>query len=583
MVRLCLSYPGYFALGVTALIGGVGTNLLFPKLARSVVDQMAAGGKIDVPLDTWLAMVILLAIQGIMFFLRTHAFGVLGHLVTKNLQTKVFANLLGKSYAESRLSAPADTVNRLNADTILIRDAVGIRLSVILRYSIQVIGGIVLMAVSSPLLTVFLIGSVAAFVVVSMILGRRLKKLTTAQQAALGKATLVANEALTNLAEVKVFQLEEMQKRRFEGILNKISEIGRARSRLSSVFQSAMPFLLNIALLFFVVFGLQLVAAESLTPGVLLQFTLYGVIVATSLSFIATSYGNFVQAYSAMERLQDFMTAVGDDDEIHSEGKACMGDSLGMEVQFTGVCFEPLTPHNHVQLEQPFAPPEYPSPFSIRDINLAIQPGTFCALIGASGAGKTTLANLLLTLYRPTKGEIFYDKQPGHELSLSSLRKQIACVPQNPGLFSLSITENLRGAAPDATIDEIWETLTRVNLADFVHSLPNKLDTIVGYGGHEFSGGEKQRLAIARALIKRSRLIVLDEATSALDSANERAVIDALSASTPNATVVLIAHRLSSIRRADLVAVIEAGRLVEVGPPQELIESKGRYFHYLQQ
>jgi ABC-type multidrug transport system fused ATPase/permease subunit len=330
------------------------------------------------------------------------------------------------------------------------------------------------------------------------------------------------------------------------------------RTSLSAFFQSFVTFLLNSTLVLIGLYGYHLAQTGAIPWGDLVAFGLYGATVALSAAFVASGFSDLLQSLGAVDRVLEFTS---DDDSEYKEGKK-ISDAYPLTLSFQDVSFYyPQRPKNQV----------------LEGITFDVNPGKFVALVGPSGAGKSTITQLALGFYPPTNGQIRLGNELIQEISLDSIREKIAVVPQDPILFSGSIEENLRVGDPDASETDLLNICEAVNMHEFITTLPEGLSTKVGERGLQLSGGQRQRLAIARALLASPDLLILDEATSSLDSQNEALLQQTLSQLTGKCSLLVIAHRLATIQRADEILVIDKGGIRERGRHEDLIEEGGLY------
>lgn len=560
LLKLVVSERILLVLALTALAIGSGVNLVLPAVVREFINNSPEVYLREHPWKTAGVMAALFGLQGIAFYYRSLLFNMLGQRVVNRLRKNLFATLIQKEIAFFDSNRVGDLISRLSADTVLMQDAISIKLSVFIRYSFQVIVGIVMMLMLSLRLTIAIVFVVPVLILFSVYLGKKLKKLSKAQQAALGLSTGIAEETLASARIIKAFNQERRFNQRFADQTDALLSISVARARVASFFSSFVSFLMNMSIVLILLYGAGLVFSNSLSAGDLTAFMLYGVIVAVSFAFVSSGYAEFVQALGASERIFEFLgTASEKTSEIRPPPSAL---PLIDEITFDRVSFA------------------YPSRSDVpvfNELSLSIPSGRTIALVGPSGAGKSTLVGLLLGFYRPQSGEIRIDGAVLSDDQIRGFRQSAALVPQEPQLFALSIAENLALGKETATLEEMREACRKARILDFIDSLPQKFETPVGERGVLLSAGQKQRVAIARALLRDPQLLILDEATSALDSENEHLVQDALNQLMANRTVVIIAHRLSTVKNADMVFVIENGTITESGTHSELLNHGGLY------
>ncbi len=563
--RMASRYPQRLIWGFVALVTGAGVNLLIPILFRVVVER--AGGWASVSVSTWWWLIaILIFFQGITLYFRIVNFASIGHSIALDLRRSLFEQLIVKPVSFFDLQRTADLVNRLGADVQLVQSAVGTQLSVVARYSIQVVGGVLLMLMVSLRLSLAVVLSFPILIGVSHFLVKRLRGLTKAQQAALGDASRLADESFSGMKIVKAYGAEKLWCQLYFDKVVEVCQLGYRRTAVSSMFQSVVTTLLNLLLLALFLFALNLLSAAVLSPEDLIAFVMYGAIVTVSFALLVGSFSELVQASGALERVNEFFSEVkrGETRSIESSLELNAADGL-REVVLKDIFF---------------TYPARPTVQVLSGVSLMVRPGQTVALVGPSGAGKSAIAQLVMGFYEPDSGAIEIGATALSDSLLEAFRMRVGYVSQEALMFSASIAENLRIAVPDASDQSIWEVCELVNLSGFVRGLPDGIDTSLGESGAQLSGGQRQRLSIARALLRKPDLLVLDEATSGLDRENEAIVLQGLRKFRPDIMILLISHRYTSIRSADYVYVINDGRVVEEGGPDQLIEREGM-FSYL--
>ncbi|MCB0324662.1 MAG: ATP-binding cassette domain-containing protein [Bdellovibrionales bacterium] len=560
VLKLAVPHSKLLLLGFVALSAGTGINLLFPYIIRAALNQeFGLSLERDLSLLT-IALVALFALQALFFFFRHYAFQVVGYKVVTDLRQRLFDSLLAQDIAFFDRSRLGDLLSRLSSDTEIVQRALTINISVALRYSIQVLGGIALMLFISLRLTAVILVLLPVLVALSMWWGRRLRRYSKRMQAELGDAGVVAEEALGAVRTVRIFAGAPYESTRYRTAVEQALSTGVIRSRIAASFSSTMVFLMHSAIAITVWYGGSLVLSGALTLGDLTGFLLYCVIVAVSFGFLAGTWAEFMQAVGAAERIFEIV-----DSPAHVTSPSA---PLPIPQRRTGdIRFEGVS----------FSYPSRPDSLILHNLTFAIEEGQTVALVGPSGSGKSTVASLIPRFYDPTEGEIRYCGVPLRSMDIDVLRANISVVAQNPQVFSLSIADNIRYGRLDATPEEVRRAAEAANLSSFIEGLPQGLDTPVGDKGIQLSGGERQRVAIARALLKDPHFLILDEATSALDSTNELLVQQALERLMANRSTLVIAHRLSTVQHADLVLVLREGKIEQQGTHRELMEVEGLY------
>ncbi len=559
---LSLVYPHWktFFVAMIALGLGSGINLLLPEVLRQLLKPEHQALFVERPLLVGSGILFLFAIQGLAFYYRAYLFGAIGQKVVSQLRKSLYSSLVRREVAFFDRERVGDLVSRLGSDTLMVQDAVSLKLSVFIRYSFQVVVGIAMMSYLSFTLTLTILLILPLLVLLAIFLGKKLRALSKLQQGELAKATIIAEETLSGARIVKAFNREGFEESRYQDANSKILLAGLKRTGISAFFSSFVSFLMNVAIVVVILFGLVLVGHGSMTIGDLTAFLLYGVIVAVSFAFVASGYGEFLQAEGAAERVFELLDAEPERDIPSSE--VHRGLLAHNSIHFDSVTFSYPT-----RIDTPV----------LKEISLSLEQGYRTALVGPSGSGKSTIVNLLLGFYASHSGAIRVGSQLLSTISKHDLRAQIGVVTQDPLLFAVSIEENLRYGKETATQQELEEVCRKVNMLDFIQGLPEGFKTNVGERGVQMSGGQKQRLTIARAMLKDPALLILDEATSSLDSENEALIQSSLETLMKGRTALIIAHRLSTVKDAQRVYVLDHGKIVQTGTHDTLSSQPGIY------
>ena len=555
-----------FIIGMIGLIGGAAINLVLPEVLRWILAPEHFHYLTDVPFLVALGLVTLFALQGIAFYIRSYLFGIIGQRAVARLRASLYNVLAYQPIEFFDRERTGELISRLGSDTGMIQDIVSIKLSVFLRYSLQVVVGIVLMLLLSFKLSIAILVTLPLLVVISLILAKRLRRFSKIQQSELARASSIAEETLGNARVVKAFNREPFEAARYQEATERTLAAGLSRTVISAFFQSFVSFLMNVTIVGVIVYGITLVNAGTMQVGDLTAFLLYGVIVAVSFAFVTGGYSEFAQGLGSVERVFELLALSSPQNIIAPLDKE-RAVLINKEISFDKVSF---------------SYPNRPEATVLKNISCTFAPGKITALVGPSGAGKSTIASLLLKFYDPSSGDIKMGGTLLSTLSPYSIREAIAYVPQESVLFAAPLRENLRYGKATATDEELFEVCRKVNLEEFIKSLPEGLSTNPGDRGVQLSGGQKQRIAIARALLKDPDFLILDEATSSLDSENEALVQQALDTLMQGRTTLVIAHRLSTIRNADLVLVLDQGEIVQSGTHDSLSKTEGLYQQLVQ-
>lgn len=558
--KLILTESTLFIFALLALAIGSGVNLVLPAVVREFINSSPVEYLSEKPLYTAAFLTALFGLQCIAFYYRSLLFNLIGQRIVHRLRKRLFTSLINQPIEFFDTRRVGDLISRLGADTTLIQDAISVKLSVFIRYSFQVVVGIIMMLSISLRLTAAIVLVVPILVLFSIFLGKKLKNVSKLQQAALGAATGVAEESLASARIIRAFNQESGFAQRYQDCVDVILKIAAQRARIASFFSSFVSFLMNISIVFILLYGMSLVFSEQLTIGDLTAFMLYGVIVAISFAFVSSGFTEFVQAMGANDRVFEFMR----------EDTASISSTTNIEPTFQlkeQISFSSIT----------FSYPSRPEHPVLKDLSLTFNVGKTTAIVGPSGSGKSTIISLILGFYQPSSGSIAIDQRQLTQSNGYQFRSIVALVPQEPQLFALSLADNLRLGNSAATLEELKEACRKARILEFIEDLPNKFETEVGERGVLLSAGQKQRVAIARAILRNPQILILDEATSALDSENEHLVQEALDQLMKERTVIVIAHRLSTVKNADSVLVLEKGAIVEQGNHHDLLSRGGLY------
>ena len=552
-------YRGQLAICAVCLVVAAAVGLAFPAVVQRLLDaafQQHDRGLLD---HIAILLVLAFALQGAMNFVQVFLLTSTAERVVAKLREDTFAHLVRLSpsfYTEQRTG---ELTSRLSADLAVLQSLLGTWISELSRQSLFLVGGIVLLTLTHPRLTTTTLAVVPIVVGSAFFFGRRLRKASTGVQDRVAEAMGMADEAFSQIRTVQSFVREAEETRRYRHLLS-----GVVRAAIARALQRAMLF----GVVGFVAFGGVvavlwqggvLVLEGALTPGALVKFLLYAITVAAAVGSLASLFGSYQEAIGAATRVFEL---------------------LGMEPTVA----EPAQPtalarpvRGALALEDVQFRYDAELPAVLCDVSFAIAPGEVVALVGPSGAGKTTIASLIPRFWDVTGGRITLDGVDIRALSFVELRGAIGLVPQEPALFSGSVRENIAYARPDASDADVLAAARAAHAWEFIERLPQGLDTLVGERGIKLSGGQRQRIAIARVFLKDPAVVVLDEATSSLDNESERLVEEAMEELLRSRTTLIIAHRLRTVRRADRVLVLEHGRVVEEGTHEELSVGAGVY------
>jgi ATP-binding cassette subfamily B protein len=546
------------AIATVALLISSGLGLIYPQAVRFMVDSLT-GGESPISFDSGaLLLGVLFAVQAVFGMLRAWLFTVAGERIVAQLRCTLFDAILGQDTSFFDERRTGELTSRLTADTTVLQNTVTVNVSMALRHALGALGGVVLLLWMSPKLTGIAMATVPVVAVTAAIYGRWFQRLSRQFQDALAASGSVAEEVIAGIRTVRSFARERLESGRYGEAIEHSYRLAAKRALAIGGFSGVTGFLGMGAVALVVWYGGRLVTRDLLSMGELTAFLLYTGIVAVSLGSLANLYGDFMRAVGASQRIFELIDERG---ELESTSGEPVGEVLG------ALCFEGVD----------FAYPSRADVTVLSAFDLRADPGEVIAVVGPSGAGKSTVAALIPRFYDPTAGRITLDGRDLREFDPHSLRETIGAVMQEPVLFAASVAENIRYGRPDATEQEVRDAAALANAATFVEDFPDAYDTLVGERGVRLSGGQKQRIAIARAVLKDPRILILDEATSALDAESEHLVQEALDRLMQGRTTIVIAHRLSTVRNADRVVVLEAGAVAEQGTHANLMAHDGAY------
>ena len=558
-------YKRQFALAGIALIIAASATLAIPYAFRQLLD-MGFGTEAALHPDQidgyFLILFAVALVLGVATAARFYMVSWLGERITADIRDAVYAHVVTQSPQFFETTRTGEVLSRLTTDTTLIQTVVGTSISLALRNLLLFIGGLGMLFVTSVQLSSLILLTLLAVVLPIVWFGRRVRRLSRASQDRIADTSALAGEILNAMPTVQAFAREDYEARRYSDAVQ-----GAFQTALKRIQARALLTLLAIVLVFgavvFVLWlGTNAVLDGSMTVGELGQFILYAVIVAGAIGALSEVFGDAQRAAGAMERLLELLAEQSpvSSPAIPAALPPCHGSGATLALH-----------------DVTFHYPSRPQTHSIDSLSLAVRSGETVAIVGPSGAGKTTLFQLLLRFYDPQQGRILLDGVDIRQLALPDLRARIGIVPQDTLIFSADAMDNIRYGRLDATDEEVIRAAKMAAAHEFLERLPQGYRTFLGERGVRLSGGQKQRIAIARALLKNPPLLLLDEATSALDAESERLVQQALEAAMANRTTLVIAHRLATVQRADRIIVMEHGRVVETGTHATLVAQGGLY------
>jgi len=554
LVPFIAPYKGTLLLAMVALLVSSAALLAMPIAVRNVIDH---GFSVEdaANVNRYFLVLMLFAVMiGVFGAARSYFVNWLGERVVADLRERVFRHVLRMDPTFFEVTKIGEVLSRLTADTTLIQSISGVGVSIILRSSIQFVGALALLAYTNLELAGILLIILPLIFAPILFIGRWVRRLSRASQDRVADASSQSSEILHAVQTVQAFVNEDREATRFGDTVERSFTVGILRTRVRALFTTVASTGVFGALVFVLWLGARDVLAGGITGGELGQFVLYAIFVGVSAAALSEIWGELQRAAGAMERLSELLMlepAIKSPKDPKPLPSPCIG-----EVTLSNVMFRY---------------PSRPLVLAVNDFSLSIKSGEHIALVGPSGAGKTTIFQLLLRFYNPDAGLILLDGVDITQTDPQAIRTRIGIVPQDTTIFGASAADNIRFGRPDATGDEVQAAAKAASAHEFLERLPEGYDTYLGEKGTRLSGGQKQRIAIARAILKDPPVLLLDEATSALDAESERLVQEALDKLQEGRTTIVIAHRLSTVQKADRIVVLDEGKILDVGRHHELM------------
>mgnify|MGYP000247382870 FL=1 len=548
-----LMFAAILALMVTAMI-----SLMLPLAVRRVIDNFNSGEELlDQYFIAALAIAGFLAVgTGLRYALVTR----FGERVVADIRKAVFDRVISMSPAFYEKVMTGEVLSRITTDTTLILSVIGSSVSIALRNMLIFSGGLVLMLFTSAKLTAMVLLIVPAVVIPILVLGRKLRVISRENQDWIAASSGNASESLGAVQTVQAFTNEAASRGQFAQMTEESYDAARRRIQTRALMTVIVIFLVFAGVVGVLWMGARDVRAGDMSPGALVQFVIYAVMVAGGVAALSEIWGELQRAAGATERLVELLQT---EDTVKDPLQAAvLASPVAGRISFENV---------------KFSYPARPAEQALDGINLTINPGETVAFVGPSGAGKTTIIQMILRFYDPQSGRITLDGIDLRDMARDQFRRSVALVPQDPVIFATSARENIRFGRPDATDAQIEAAAEAAAAHGFISALPDGYDSYLGERGVMLSGGQKQRIAIARAILRDAPVLLLDEATSALDAESERAVQAAVDKLSADRTTLIVAHRLATVKKADRIVVLEAGQIIDTGTHDELVGKGGLY------
>ncbi len=557
--RFALVYPMRIGAALLAMLVAAGATLGVPYSFKLIIDKGFVSGGSDI--SRWFEyLLVLVVFMALATAARFYFVSWLGERVVADIRIAVQANLVRLSPSYFEENRPSEIASRMTADTTIIEQVVGTTVSMASRNVVMGIGCIVILFTLSPKLTAMLLFGIPVLVGPIIYLGQRLRNVSRSSQDRIADVGAMIDEVLGAMRVVQAFGQERRESQRFTDAAETVFATAKRRIRLRAFMTAVIIFIIFTAITMIVWRGALDVASGAMSGGTIAAFVLYGGLMAGAFGALAEVYGDLLRGAGAAGRLGELLQ--------EQPGIAAPANPVRLPEPPQGrVTFDHVT----------FRYPTRPDVSALDDFSLDIAPGETVAVVGPSGAGKTTLFQLIQRFYDPDRGRVSIDGVALPATDPAWARERIAMVPQETVIFASSARDNLRYGRWDADDAALWAAAEAANAAEFLRKLPDGLDTYMGESGARLSGGQRQRIAIARAILRDAPILLLDEATSALDAESERLVQDALERLMTTRTTIVIAHRLATVRAADRIVVMEAGRIVETGTHDALVRNDALY------
>jgi ATP-binding cassette, subfamily B, bacterial len=555
-------YPGRIAVAAVALVIAAGATSGIPYAFKLIIDKGFAGGiGTGGELARWFEyLLMLVAVMALATAVRFYFVSWLGERTVADIRLAVHRNLLRLSPGFFEENRPAEITSRITVDTTIIEQVVGTTVSVALRNLVMGIACAAILFALAPKLAGLLLLGVPLVVIPLTIVGRKVRNVSVQSQDRIADVGAVTSEVLGAMKIVQAFNQQDRERSRFSDSVERVFATAKKRILLRAAMTAIVIFLMFGSIIMIIWQGAIDVSAGRMSGGTIAAFVLYGGLLAGAFGALSEVYGDLLRAAGASERLSELLDAEPD-----------------IRAPANPVAL-PEPPRGEIAFEQvTFHYPTRRDTSALKDFSLAVRPRERLAVVGPSGAGKTTLFQLAERFYDPQSGRVLIDGVDLRHADPADIRQRIAMVPQDTKIFAASARDNLRYGNWDASEEQLWAAARDAHAEEFLRELPEGLDTFMGEGGARLSGGQRQRIAIARALLRDAPILLLDEATSALDAESERLVQDALDRLMKDRTTIVIAHRLATVRAADRIVVMDKGRIVEEGDHAALTQRKGLY------
>ena len=557
-----LPYRIPFIIGLITLFISSSLLMAFPYVAGKLLD--IASGKegwiVDSIGKAALLLLGILFVQSIISFFRVILFANVTERAMANIRSELYQRIIRLPMTFFDKRRAGELISRITNDVSVLQDTLSVTLAELIRQTVILIVGTAVIFFTTPKLSVFMLATFPVIILIAFFFGRFIRRLSKMTQDKLADTNVIVEETIQSISSVKSFTSEKMESSRYSTSIKEVVKTALRVAKYRAGFISFIIFALFGGIVAIMWYGATLVAAGDMSVGDLLSFVLYTTFIGASIAGLGDLFGQVQKAMGASERVLEISKEPAEDiEDIHF-------DKLHGSIRFDNVIFSYPT---RKELDV------------LKGISFSISQGEKIALVGHSGAGKSTIVQLLMRFYEPDQGKIFIGDSNIANLSLTRLRRSIGIVPQEVILFGGTLMENIRYGKPEASEEEVVEAAGKANALQFIEKFPEKFNTLVGERGVKLSGGQRQRIAIARAILKDPEILVLDEATSSLDAESEHLVQEALAELMKNRTTIVIAHRLATIRSVDRIYVLKDGGIIEDGSHEELLEQEGDYKNFI--
>ena len=561
ILRFIKPYKWSFLLGMLCLVVSSSMFMIFPGAAGEMANAAIGKGTWNISVEKFgLIFLVILIIQGVLSFFRTIFFARVREKGVADVRTALYQKLITQDISYFEQHRVGELTSRLTADVEQLQSAFSITLAEFIRQIVVLVIGIIIIAWMAPKLSLIMVLTFPVIVICSMYFGRYIRTLSKARQDRLAETNIIVEESFQSFHTVKAFTNERFELHRFSKAIDEMVVISMNYAKMRGLFFIFIITVLFGGLFFILWRGALLVQAGEMEAGDLFSFIIYTGIIGGAIAGIGNLYSTLAGSIGATERIQDIL-------------------DRGQEIDMDPYSDQQIAEIPRIEIEGSIEYKEvrfsYPSRMDVEvlhNISFTVTKGQRIALVGSSGAGKSTIIQLLMRFYDCNGGAIYIDGKNCNDYNITAYRKNIAIVPQEILLFGGTIRENILYGKPDASEAEILQAADQSNSLDFIESFPDGFQTIVGERGIKLSGGQKQRIAIARAILRNPAILILDEATSSLDAESEKLVQDALDKLMKNRTSIIIAHRLSTIREADCIYVLRDGTIAESGTHELLLD-----------